>query len=134
MFTGILSALSLLGGVAGKAFDYFGKRADVDLGKYKIDGEVDHDLVQADVQLIQAQRDLLLAQNPYKGYRYLHYLFGYPLGIYWASLLFTKVTEKMPGMTQFSWDIPDLSPTQTIWAGSIVAGLTLHSAVSAKWR
>jgi hypothetical protein len=134
MFASILAALSAVSGITGQVFGYFSKKADISLEKYKVDGQVDQALVSADVTLIQAQRDLILAQNPYRGYRYLHYLFGYPLGIYWVLVLMTMITEKMPGFQYLSWDIPMLKGDQLIWASAIMGGLFIHSTLGAKWR
>lgn len=132
MITGLLS--SVASGFVAPIFGWLNKRADVSLEKYKVDGQVDQALVTADISLIQAQRDLQLAQNPYKGYRYLHYLFGYPLGIYWCAYLFDKVTEKAPGFESVMWDVEPITGDYLVWASVIMSGLFLHSAVAGRWR
>lgn len=134
MFTSIIAGLSAVGGIASTVFGYLSKKADINLEKYKVDGQVDQVLVQADIQLMASQRDIILAQNQYRGYRYLHYLFGYPLGIYFSLILFTKLTANMPYMKQFSWDIDWLSGEQIVWASAIVGGLWLQSTVAGRWR
>lgn len=134
MFASILAALSSVSGIATTVFGYFSKKADIGLEKYKVDGKVDEALVSADVSLIQAQRDLQLAQNPYRGYRYLHYLFGYPLGIYWTLYLFDKVTEKAPGFEKILWDVEPITGDYLIWASVIMGGLFIHSATAGRWR
>jgi hypothetical protein len=134
IFGAIGGLLSTVSGISGQVFGYLTKKADVSLEKYKVDGKVDEALVQADVTLIQAQRDLLLAQNPYRGYRYLHYLFGYPLGIYWTLYLFDKVTEKAPGFEKILWDVEPITGDYLVWASVIMGGLFLHSATAGKWR
>lgn len=133
MFTSILSGLSILGGVASSAFGYFSKKADIGLEKYKVDGLVDQKLVEADVQIIQAQKELLLAQNQYGGYRYLHYLFGYPLALYFTACLVDAVTEKIPGWEN-TWDVLAMNQTLSQWSGWIIGGLFLHASIPSKWR
>lgn len=134
MLAAILSGLSIFSGVASTVFGYLTKKADINLEKYKVDGQVDQVLVQADIQLMASQRDIILAQNQFRGYRYLHYLFGYPLGVYFSLILFTKLTANMPYMKQFSWDIDWLSGEQIVWASAIVGGLWLQSTVAGRWR
>lgn len=134
MLAAILSGLSIFSGVTSTVFGYLTKKADINLEKYKVDGQVDQVLVQADIQLMASQRDIILAQNQFRGYRYLHYLFGYPLGIYWTLVLFTMITEKMPGFERYSWDIHMLSGAQLTWASAIVGGLWLDSALKGRWR
>lgn len=134
MLAAILSGLSIFNGVASTVFGYLTKKADINLEKYKVDGQVDQVLVQADIKLMESQRDIILAQNQFRGYRYLHYLFGYPLGIYWTLILFTMITEKMPGYQWLSWDINMLKGDQLVWASAIVMGLWLDSALKGRWR
>lgn len=134
MLEGILAGLRFIGDFTGGLFGYLGKKADIGLEKYKVDGKVDEALVSADVSLIQAQRDLQLAQNPYRGYRYLHYLFGYPLGIYWSLYLFDKVTEKAPWFENVRWDVEPITGDYLIWASVIMGGLFIHSATAGRWR
>lgn len=43
--------------VLGKVFDYFNKRQDVSLEKYKVDGQVDIEAVKAQVMLVNAFKD-----------------------------------------------------------------------------
>lgn len=133
MLASILSGLTILSGVASSAFGYFSKKADISLEKYKVDGVVDQELVKADVAIAQAQKELLLAQNQYGGYRYLHYCFGYPLAIYFMAVLFDAVTEKIPGWEN-SWDVMAMNQTMSQWSGWIIGGLFLHASIPSKWR
>lgn len=133
MWTSILSGLGIVGTAIANVFGYLDKKADVGLAKYVVDGQVNQALINADVQIIQAQRDLLLAQNQYGGYRYLHYLFGYPLGIYFALVIADAITEKIPGWEN-TWDVMSINPTITQWSTWIVGGLFLHASIPSKWR
>lgn len=133
MLAAIMSGLSILSGVTSTVFGYFSKKADISLEKYKVDGIVDQKLVEADVAIAQAQKELLLAQNQYGGYRYLHYCFGYPLAIYFMAVLFDAVTEKIPGWEN-SWDVMAMNQTMSQWSGWIIGGLFLHASIPSKWR
>lgn len=133
MFTSILSGLSIVGGAVGTIFGYFSKKADIGLEKYKVDGQVDTAIISADVELIKAQRELLLAQNQYGGYRYLHYCFGYPLAVYYMACLFDALTEKVPGWEN-TWDVMAMNQTLSTWSGWIIGGLFLHASIPSKWR
>lgn len=133
MLASILAGLSVVSGITGQIFGWLTKKADISLEKYKVDGQVDAALVSVDIELIKAQRELLVAQNKYKGYRYLHYLFGYPLAIYCSLVLFDAVTEKIPGWEN-TWDVMSLNPTISQWSGWIIGGLFLHASIPSKWR
>lgn len=133
MFASILSGLGLLSGVATTVFGYFSKKADINLEKYKVDGQIDQSLVQADIKLIEAQKELQTSQNSYGGYRYLHYCFGYPLAIYYMACLFDAITEKIPGMEN-TWDVMAMNQTLSQWSGWIIGGLFLHASIPSKWR
>lgn len=133
MFASILAGLSTIGGIVGTVFGYFSKKADIGLEKYKVDGLIDTTLVAADVKLIDAQKELQISQNQYKGYRYLHYLFGYPLGFYYVACLFDAVTEKIPGWEN-TWDVLAMNQSLSLWSGWIIGGLFLHASIPSRWR
>lgn len=133
MLEAIFAGLKFIGNFTGGLFGYLGKKADISLEKYKVDGQVDQTLVQADIELIKAQKDLIVTQNQYKGYRYLHYLFGYPLAIYFTACLFDAVTEKIPGWEN-TWDVMAMNQTLSTWSGWIIGGLFLHASIPSKWR
>lgn len=101
----------------------FTKKEDVKLEEFKVDGKVDLGLVQAHIDIIKAQEDLLKAGTHDQGTRWLQYLFGYPLGFYYAKII---VWDKILGLGSTDPLKGDVS-TYSLW---IVGFLFLHSTVT----
>lgn len=113
----------IIGPITTSITAIYTKKEDVSLEKFKVDGQVDMKLVEGQVNLINAQRNLLEVGVKDSGTRYLQYLFGYPLGLYYAKIiLWDKVlglghTDHLDGEVQ----------TYSLW---IVGFLFLHASIS----
>lgn len=102
---------------------YLNKKQDVDLEKFKVDGQVDMTLVNGQIAIINAQRALLQDGVKDRGTRYLQYLFGYPLGVYYAKII---LWDKVLGLGRTDPLQGDVG-TYSLW---IVGFLFLHASVS----
>lgn len=117
IITGVISPITnVVGG-------YLNKKQDVSLEKFKVDGTVDMKLVDGQVSLINAQRQLLEVGVKDRGTRYLQYLFGYPLGLYYAKII---LWDKVLGLGSTDPLKGDIS-TYSLW---IVGFLFLHASIS----
>lgn len=117
----------LLGGILSPILNtitaIYTKKEDVNLEKYKVDGKVDTNLIAGEVAIINAQRELLEVGVKDKGTRWLQYLFGYPLGIYYAKII---LWDKVLGLGTTDPLKGDIS-TYSLW---IVGFLFLHASIS----
>jgi hypothetical protein len=125
-------AKGVMEGFIGPLFGYLNKKQDTILEKYKVDGQVNHDLVNADIALNQARVAVLTQEFQYKVVRIAWCLFVFPVGTWWALYFFdSSFREIIPNWT---WRV--LTPEAYIlnWAGWIIGSLFLHSAVTSFWR
>jgi hypothetical protein len=104
----------------GKVMDYFNKKQDIDLEKYKVDGTVDITLIQAEVAITQARA---AAQANLKT---AHYLFIIPTAVYYSAVVFDCLTEKL--LPNWHWDVMPLKGAADIWGGAVISFLFLYSS------
>lgn len=97
----------------------FTKKEDVSLEKFKVDGQVDMALVEANVAIIQAQASLLKSQ----WLVVLQVGFGVPLMIYYGKCILWDKVFALGSTDPLRGDIS----TYSLW---IVGFLFLHSAVT----
>lgn len=115
MIQWLLSSLPVVGKIVNGLSTYFNKKLDTDLEKYKVDGRIDEVRLQAALTLLGRMQDT-------SGGRWMHYVFVYPLGVWWLALIVDSV-----GQRYFKWDYDVLAlpePAQT-WAGWMIAFLFL---------
>lgn len=116
--------------IIGKAFDalsaYALKKQDVALEKYKVDGTVNVDLINQDVEVIKARQALLTAGQQYLGIRLMQYGFVYPLIAWFIGIVIYCLFHPY-----FPEILPVLAFPEPLdqWAGWMVMYLFLHSSV-----
>lgn len=120
---------SIVSGILTPLTSMFTKAQDVSLEKYKVDGTVDVTLIAADTARLQAQKELAIAGEQYKGERYLRYLFGYPAGIWFAFYMYDSTFRSAlpPGWT---WRVLTPEPAVMEFITWIVGFLFLHAIAS----
>lgn len=126
-----LNLITAIPGLLTKGLDYFSKRLDINLEKYKVDGQVDLSLVAASTAQLQAQKELAIASLSYVGDRWMRYLFAYPLGVYYAAVVVDSLTDTL---FKWKWDVMPLHEPMATWSGWIVMYLFLHTSVTQFWR
>lgn len=108
-------------GIVSPLFSWLNKKEDVQLEKYKVDGKVNSDLINANIQLGIAKIELL--KN--KWLIALQVLFGVPLAVYYGKIL---IVDKVLGMGRTDALTGDIQ-TYSLW---IVGFLFAHSAID-RW-
>lgn len=94
--------ISAITGLVGKGFDFLNKRADVDLEKYKVDGEFD-------TTRIKALEAVSVARAADTTDRWGRRLFIYPTGVYYAFTMYDSTFRNyLPGdWTARTLELPD---------------------------
>lgn len=105
--------------VTGAITAIFTKKEDTALEKFKVDGQVDINLIKAHIVLIQANADLLKNQWIIA----LQFMFGVPLALWYGKCL---IWDGMFGWG-FTYPLTGDVATYSTW---IVGFLFLHSAIS----
>lgn len=116
----------VLGPVLKSITDIFTKKMDVDVEKFKVNGQVDQNLLNAHIRSIEAKRDVLLEGMKYKGFRMMQYFFVYPLCFWWASIVFYCLFKPYFPALQPVLALPD--PLNS-WAGGMISFLFLTSKI-----
>lgn len=119
------------GGIAGilqPISAMFTKHEDVKLEMFKVDGKVDEGLLSAYKAQLAARRDLLVAQQAHFGGRAMQYLFVYPLGAWWASII---VYCMFSNYAAFEWMKPVKALPENLlpWGAMMVGFLFLGSKI-----
>ena len=117
---------SVISGVLSPLFTYLNKKEDVNLEKFKVNGEVDKTLVAGYVEQLKTRRDLLIEQQKTAGGRWMHYLFVYPLGFWFAAIIFYCIFHPYFPSIKPVLDVP---PIIKEWGGYIVGFLVLVSKI-----
>jgi len=100
---------------------YFNRKQDIDLEKYKVDGQVDETRLKAAIQV-------LIEEQKTGGGRAMKYIFVYPLGIWWLALIVNQIIRDfLP--TGLKWNVYTV-PILDTWGGWIIAYLFLHATLS----
>lgn len=121
--------------VVGKLFDsvtaYFNKKQDVILEKYKVDGQVNIELMKTDLNLIQAQKELRIASKDDPGIQIAMWLFLVPSGVWYAAYMWDSTFRTV--MPDYTWRV--LSPEAEVWKIlMIIVGYLFLSTVKQVWR
>lgn len=129
----MLSWLSFIP-IVGKVFDsvtaYFTKKQDVDLEKYKVNGQVNVAAMQAEVQLVQAQKDLRQTYRNSPGVTAAMLLFMIPSGVWYASYMWDSTFRDL--IPDYTWRV--LTPEAEVWKIlGVIVGFLFLSTVSG-WR
>lgn len=120
IITGVISPITnVVGG-------YLNKKQDVDLEKFKVDGRVDLQLIQAHVDILRLSAELLKGKWMIR----LQVAFGAPLAAYYAKCI---VWDKMLGSITHGHTDP-LDGFIAQYSTWIVGFLFLHSAVTSWTR
>lgn len=118
-----LSVIPVIGTIATAVSSYFTRRVEIDLEKYKVNGQVDEARLNAAVQV-------LLAEQTHLGGRLMKYGFVFPLAGWWLALLINQVFRDIFGWT---WNVHTVAILDT-WGGWMVAYLFLHTTLLAPRR
>lgn len=121
--------------IFGKLFDagaaYFNKKQDVDLEKYKVDGTVNIEMMKTDLNLIQAQKELRIADKDSPGVQVAMWLFLVPSGIYYAAYMWDSTFREL--LPSYTWRV--LTPEDAIWKIlMVIVGYLFLSTVKQVWR
>jgi hypothetical protein len=90
-------ARGLSEGVLSPLFSWLNKKEDVDLEKYKVNGQIDVAAVRGHVEALRLRSDLLREAMKHKGIRFFQYAFMFPLVVwFWAIVLFCVAGPYFP--------------------------------------
>jgi hypothetical protein len=123
MLSFFLSSIPIIGKVVDAFNSWAQKKLDTKLEMYKVDGKIDSNIINAEVQILRMKAELL--KN-----RWLVAMqvgFGLPLMVYYGKcILWDKV---------FGWGVTDaLTGEIATYSNWIVAFLFLHSGIMALAR
>lgn len=110
------------------AITAYNKSIDASVAKYKVDGTVNVAAIEAQAQLAQSQRDIIVAEQGHFLTRLPRPMMGLSVGMYVAKVL---VWDKVLGFWTHGSTDGVTGYTATI-VGIIVAGYFLHEA-AIKW-
>lgn len=126
----MLSWLSLIP-VVGKFFDFLNKVEDTNLEKYKVDGTVNVAAMQADLGLIQAQKELRIATSGDPGVQLATGLFLIPSGVWYAAYMWDSAFRGL--VPDWTWRV--LTPEAEVWKIlMVVVGYLFLTTVKQVWR
>jgi hypothetical protein len=112
----LVSFIPIVGKIVDGVSTYFNKKLDTDLEKYKVDGKIDEVRLQASLTLLGRMQDTPLGRG-------MHYIFVYPLGIYWIVLLFNQLFKDFIPVKWTIYTVPMLDQ----WGGWMIMFLFLVS-------
>lgn len=93
-------AIPFIGPIINGITGYFNKKQDVDLEKYKVNGEINVEAMKQDTAIIQARAELLAQAMQHRGIRIAQYLFIYPIGVWFALVMYDSAFRNLiPGWT-----------------------------------
>lgn len=121
--------------VVGKLFDsttaYFNKKQDVALEKYKVDGTVDIEMMKTDLSLIQAQKELRLAEKDAPGVRVSMSLILVSTAVWFTLYMWDSSFRGI--IPDWTWRV--LTPEAEVWKIMMVAvGYLFLNTVKQVWR
>lgn len=121
--------------VVGKLFDsvtaFFNKKQDVILEKYKVDGQVNVKAMEADVSLIQAQKELRIATAGDPGVQIATNLFLIPSGLWYGAYMWDSTFREI--IPAWTWRV--LTPEAEVWKIlMVIVGYLFLSTVKQAWR
>lgn len=102
-----MSFLSLIP-IVSNIVDYFTRRVDADVEKYKVKGEIDKEALRQDTEIIKARADLAKARSDSTTDAVGRALLIYPVGIWFSLIIFDSIFRMNSFMSQFTWRILDL--------------------------
>lgn len=118
MWATLLGLPTLISQALGTATAYFNRKLDIDLEKYKVNGQIDEVRLKAAMESMAAERE-------YLGSRAMRYVFVYPLGFWWIALIINQlVRDFLP----FTWNVHTV-PILDNWGGIIIAYLFLRASL-----
>jgi hypothetical protein len=119
------SILTALPKLAGNIFEFLNKKQDVNLEKYRIDGQVNMSLVAAEIEIIKARA------AAFSNLTWVHYGFGLVTLLYYSAIIFDCITEMLLG---WRWDVQPLGGSAEIWGGMIMSFFFLHATLTSYFR
>lgn len=126
-----LSVIPFFGKLADSATAYFNKKQDVALEKYKVDGTVDIEMMKTDLNLIQAQKELRLAEKDSPGVKTAMWLFLVPSGVWYAAYMWDSTFREV--IPLWTWRV--LTPEAEVWKIlMVIVGYLFLSTVKQVWR
>lgn len=114
---GIGTAISTVLGLAKESFAYLNKKQDVGLEKYKIDGIVKTELIQADVEISKINSRRIVDQFVYLGFRICTYLVIFPTALWFACGMYDSTFRNLLP-DYMTWRTLELPADMKIMAGA----------------
>lgn len=74
-------------GLVGPLFSWLNKKEDVNLEKFKVNGQIDIAALTAHTEALKVRREALLEAMKYRGIRFFQYAFMAPLAIWFNASL-----------------------------------------------
>ena len=109
----------------------FTKQEDVSLEKYKVDGQVNVALIQADTARIQAQQNLNQTLSSYTLDRWMRYGMVVPVIVWFATYMYDSTfRELLPGWA--TWRVLTPEPQIMAYITAIFGFYFLHSWATSK--
>lgn len=126
-----LSFIPIIGKFFDSATAYFEKKEDVALEKYKVDGTVNIEMMKTDLNLIQAQKELRLADKDNPGVQVATTLFLVPSGVWYACYMWDSTFRGL--IPDWTWRV--LTPEADVWKIlMVIVGYLFLSTVKQVWR
>lgn len=113
-----LSLITAIPGLLGKGFDYFSKKADIGLEKYRIDGVFNIEAMKQDVEVKKIQAQLNAVYDTHVFDRIARYLFEIPTGLWYTAIIIDCIAQKIFG---WHWDVLAL-PDQVAFIPYVIIG------------
>lgn len=131
MLSWLISFIPFVGKIADSATAYFNKKQDVALEKYKVDGTINIEMMKTDLNLIQAQKELRIADRGNPGVQVAMWLFLVPSGIWYASYMWDSAFRNI--IPNWTWRV--LTPEAEVWKIlMVIVGYLFLSTVKQVWR
>lgn len=119
--------VSAILGLAKEGLSFLNKKQDVDLEKYKVDGVVKTELIQADTDMFRARTARIVAQFTYFGFRLCTYLVIFPTAVWFAVGMYDSTFRNL---------LPDYMTWRTLELPTdmkVTAGLVFTYLLAEKW-
>ena len=109
--------------ILNPVFSWLGKKEDTQLGKYKVDGEVNIEAMRQDTEIIRARTELALAMKDDPVMIWGRRLFVYPTGAWYCAIIFYCIFHNL--FPNYTWKIVALPPNLEYIPAAVVAFLLI---------
>ena len=119
----MFSLLGIIDGAIKLATGIFTKKMDVDLEKYKVKGQVDVEALRQDTEIIKARAELAQATKDDNTTKWGKRLFVYPVGVWFALVVYVSCFMHHPWFKDYVWEIAALPKNLDYITYAIIAYL-----------